>query len=78
MKELIKELEKMDKLSFLLIKIFSLTGVVAVMLGFFATAIMKNTELGRHFSLMAAGLMAEGMWGAVLLDCIKRRAGISW
>ena len=73
MKNLLKELNKMDKMSFLLIKIFSLVSVAVMLAGYIFTIILKNTEVGRHLLTMSAGLVAEGIWAGVILDCIKRR-----
>jgi len=75
MKNLMGELNKIDKMSSLMIKIFSLLSVLAVIIGYVFTVIMKNTEIGRYLAIMSASLMAEGVWGGILLDCIKRRAG---
>ena len=73
MKNLMDELNKINKMSFLLVKYFSLISVLAVFVGYVFTVFLKNTEIGRYISMMSASLMAVGVWGGVLIDCIKRR-----
>ena len=73
MKNLIKEINKIDRMSVLLIKYFFLISAAVILLGYVFTFFIKNTELSRYFLIISASLMAEGIWGGVLLDCIKRR-----
>ena len=75
MKNILNELEKVDKLSVLVMKSFSVISILGVILGYIATVIFKEIETGRYFLIMSASLMAEGVWGGILIDCIKRRAG---
>ena len=73
MRDILKELEKVDRMSVLIIKYFSLISITGIIIGCGATVIFKNVETGRYLLMIAAGLMAEGIWGGILLDCIKRR-----
>lgn len=72
-KKLSDEVNNINKKSIKIAEMFSIVGNLALIAGILAVAFFGNVENGRYLLLMAVTLLAEGIWGGVLIDCAGRK-----
>ena len=67
------ELNRINTISINITKWFSLVSVLVLFAGVFAITFFKSADTAKSLLTLACVMMAEGVWGGVLTDCIKRR-----
>lgn len=66
-------LKTVEKRSVLLLRWFLRLGIISSLIGIAVGQDAKNLRDARYLLLLSVILVCQGLWGAVLFDCISRR-----
>ena len=66
-------LKTVEKRSVILLRWFLRLAIFAALTGIFVVQNKANTEDARYLLVLSVILVSQGLWGAVLLDCLSRR-----
>ena len=66
-------LKTVEKRSITLLQWFLRLAILTVLIGIFVAKVTGNRFDARHLLLLSVILVCQGIWGAVLFDCVSRR-----
>ncbi len=70
-----EELNTVEKRSVLVLKWFLRAAILMSLIGIIAAQEKTYLRDARYLLTLAVTLVCQGLWGAVLIDCVSRRTG---